>query len=271
MPPKHIDHLFKRNPFRLDECLTKSIGCILDEIEDMQKEYGEQVSSVGEILHAQQWNGSDGITNVIVPGNFYMFIYNPLLKYFLPYYDIFPLVLVFETGDGWFRGLNFHHLPYLTRIQLIGHLMKYATTICPMTGKPTLTGQTRILFDWEKLKDSNASAFVQPIEQKYWMNRARSDFKYINPFHWALMMLLPCEQFVKADTIDVLRDTVRQIKAVGKEYLERKDPTVDVEKRLQCAIECAKESGGAATASKEAFQRRLARGQERPERAITRK
>ena len=244
MTLQHIDQLFHDNPYRLDKCLHKSARWILDEIEDLQREYGEQVSSPGEILYARQWSQSDGITDVIVPGNFYTFIYDPLLKYTLPYYDIFPLVLVFETGEGWFRGLNFHYLPQLARIQLLGHLMKYATTISPQTGRPTLTGQTRILFDWEKVKDSPASAFVQPIEQKYLMSRAKSGFKYINPLHWALMLMLPCEQFVKADTLEVWQDTNRKVHAISKERWKRRNPTVDFEKTLQNAIKLIRENGG---------------------------
>ena len=64
MTLQHIDQLFHDNPYRLDKCLHKSARWILDEIEDLQREYGEQVSSVGEILYARQWSGSDGITNI---------------------------------------------------------------------------------------------------------------------------------------------------------------------------------------------------------------
>ena len=237
MTLKHIDHLFQSNRYSLNCCLRKSPDWIFDEIEDLEREYGNQIWNPGRLLYAKQRNGSNGMTKTILPGNFYMFIYDPLLKHELPYFDILPLVLVFETGDGWFRGLNFHYLPQQARIQLLGHLMKYATTISPQTGKPILNDQTRILFDWEKVKDSPARSFVQPSEQKYLMNRARTDFKYINPLHWALMLLLPCEHFAKEDTETVWKDTVRKAMEVGKEHWRRKDPTVDFEKMVQNEVD----------------------------------
>ena len=242
MPLKHIDYLFRDNRYSMHKCLFKSSDWLLDEIEDLEKEYGEQIWTPGSIMMARQWNGSDGLTKILVPGNLYMFVYDPLLKYILPYYDIFPLVLVFESGDGWFRGLNFHHLPYQARIRLLGHLMNYATTISPYTGKPILNDQTRLLFDWPAVEDSPARPLVRPIEQKYWMNHAITDFKYINPLHWALMMMLPCEHFVKESNRNkVWDDTVRKAMQITEEHLKREDPTVDFEKVMQKALSSVKQ------------------------------
>ena len=69
------------------------------------------------------------------------------------------------------------------------------------------------------------------------MNRVRTDFKYINPLHWALMLLLPCEHFAKEDTETVWKDTVRKAMEVGKEHWNRKDPTVDFEKMVHNALD----------------------------------
>ena len=251
MMMRHIDYLFHDNPYSLHKCFRKSLDWILDELKDLELEYGAQIWNVGRLLHARQCNGSNCLTNVIVPGNFYTFLYKPLSRYVLPYYDIFPLVLVFQAENGWFRGLNLHHLPQQTRIQLVGHLMNYATTISPMTGEPTLTDQTRILFDWDEIKDSPAGAFMQPIEQKYLMNRAKGGFKYIDPRHWALMLMLPCEQFVKADKDDVWRDTVRKAKENYKEHWERKGYQVmDFEKMLENTISSIQQGDGGAITRK---------------------
>ena len=73
---------------------------------------------------------------------------------------------------------------------------------------------------------------MQPIKQKCLMNRAKGGFKYIGPRHWALMLLLPCEQFVKADKHDVWRNTVRKAKANSKKHWNLKDATMDFEKML---------------------------------------
>ena len=241
MHMKHIDHLFQSNRYSLDCCLRKSSGWFEEEIRNLEKEYGEQISNPGKVMYVRQSNGSDGLTNVVQPGKIYMFAHYPLLKCILPYYDILPLVLVFEVGEGWFRGLNFHLLPYQARTRLLGHLMRYATTRTLMTREPTLNEHTRILFDWDAVKDSEAHSFVQPIEQRYWMDDVRTGFKYINPLHWALMLLLPCEHFVKEDTETVWKDTVRKAMGVSKEHWRRKNPTVDFEKMVQNEVDSIKQ------------------------------
>ena len=90
MTLKHIDHLFQSNRYSLNCCLRKSPDWIFDEIEDLEREYGNQIWNPGRLLYVKQCNGSNGITKIILPGNFYMFIYDPLLKRTLPYYDILP-------------------------------------------------------------------------------------------------------------------------------------------------------------------------------------
>ena len=69
------------------------------------------------------------------------------------------------------------------------------------------------------------------------MNRARTDFKYINPLYRALMLLLPCEHFAKEDTESAWKDTVRKAVEVGKEHWRRKGPTVDFEKMVQNEVD----------------------------------
>ena len=228
MTLRHIDRLFQDNRYTLHKCLFKSTEWMLDEIEEMEKEYGEQVWNPGSIMTSRQWNGTTGLTKILVPGNFYMCVYEPVFKQILPYYDIFPLTLVFEADDEWFRGLNFHYVPYRTRIQLLGHLMNYATTISPQTGKPVLNDQTRLLFDWNTIDNSAVRPLVRPIARRYRIERARTEFKYINPLHWALMLLLPCEQFVKESNRNkVWDDTAKQAMEISKEYEEQKEAMRD--------------------------------------------
>ena len=109
--------------------------------------------------------------------------------------------------------------------------MKHATTLFPMTGKPVLNDRMRLLFDWDAVRDSSARAFVQPIEGKYWMNQARTRLKYIDSLHWALMLLLPCEQFVKeSDRNKIWDDTAKQAMEIAKEYEAQKDAMPGFEK-----------------------------------------
>ena len=65
------------------------------------------------------------------------------------------------------------------------------------------------------------------------MDDAKTDFKHINLPHWALMLMLPCEQFLKADREKVWKDTVRKALTISKEHLKREDSRADYEKMLQ--------------------------------------
>ena len=106
MTLKHIDHLFQDNRYDLDRCLHNPLGWLEDERRNMEREYGSQISNPGRLLHARQGNGSDGITDTITRGNFYTFLYEPRSARTLPYFDVMPLTLVFETGEGWFSRIE---------------------------------------------------------------------------------------------------------------------------------------------------------------------
>ena len=114
-----------------------------------------------------------------------------------------------------------------------------------MTGKPILNNQTRLLFDWDTIDNSSVRPLVRPIARRYRIERARTEFKYINPLHWALMLLLPCEQFVKESNRNkVWDDTAKQAMEISEEYEEQKDPAVDFEKAFQDALDSVKQGEG---------------------------
>ena len=232
MTHKDIDYLFHENPYRLDRCVTKSPEWFSDEIRDLKKEYGKEVYGSGSIIYARQKRtGKEGLTEIIVPGNIYTYIYEPPQeeKQIRPYYDIMPLTLVFEAEDGWFRGLNFHYIPYRPRIQLLWYLMRHSTVICPETGSFVLNEHTRLPFDWNTEKDSVVGHLIQLLTRRYLVNRSRTKFKYIEPHHWALMMMMPCEQFVKEDVTKIWADMVDRARVI-RNGMQAKD-----DMRLSCS------------------------------------
>ena len=50
------------------------------------------------------------LTNILLPGRMYSFLYDPKWKNQLPYYDTFPLIFVVENEKDSFLGLNLHYL-----------------------------------------------------------------------------------------------------------------------------------------------------------------
>lgn len=151
-----------------------------------------------------------------------------------------------------FSKFHGRYVPYRTRIHLLGHLMNYANTISSHTGKLVLNDRTRLLFDWEMIDNSPARPLVRTTARRYRIENARTDFKYTNPLHWALMLLLLCEQFVKEDRQEVWKDTAREAMEITKECEEQKDLMADFGNVFQNAVDSVKQGEG----------RRITRGME---------
>ena len=57
-------------------------------------------------------------------GTMQMFFYDPKHKETLPYYDLFPLIVVIGPAEGGFYGLNLHYLPPILRAKMLDALMR---------------------------------------------------------------------------------------------------------------------------------------------------
>ena len=52
-------------------------------------------------------------------GNLYCYHYDPKYKATLPYYDVFPMIMLIGVDNDTFLGLNFHYLPPKLRAILL--------------------------------------------------------------------------------------------------------------------------------------------------------
>ena len=59
-------------------------------------------------------------------GKMYLFIYDPIGKNELSYYDTFPLIFVLDWNQKSVLGLNLHYLPPATRAKFLDALLSYA-------------------------------------------------------------------------------------------------------------------------------------------------
>ncbi len=117
MATSSIKDVFERNKYDLQTAAVKSRSWF----EKQVYELGRQNYTPPRILNG---NPDQNVSNII-PGNLYMYMYDPKLKATLPYYDRFPLVFPFsKTPDG-FIGLNLHYLPYQLRVMLLDHLLVF--------------------------------------------------------------------------------------------------------------------------------------------------
>lgn len=130
------------------------------------------------------------LTTKLMPGKMYMYIYDPVYKSSIPYFDRFPCTLLYKRSISGFSGINFHYLPYQMRVHLLYHLMQYKTNA-------KMDESTRIKFTWEAIKGVRKFAAAVPAFKNYSFAGLRSTFREIRSYDWTTAVLLPVEQFVK--------------------------------------------------------------------------
>jgi len=140
------------------------------------------------------------LTTRIMPGNLYMFFYDPKLKDKLPYYDMFPLVLPFRKVTGGFYGINLHYLPYPLRFKLLGALQEYALD-------STMSEDNRVSVTWNTLLSMSRVAPVKACVKHYLDSQVQSRFLNIKYPDWVTASLLPVERFVGASKQQVWQDS----------------------------------------------------------------
>ena len=169
---------------------------------DTSKSYTWYQSEVKRLtgLRADTLLKNQPLTNRILPGQMYLFMYDPKFKDTLPYFDRFPLVLPFRLVKDGFFGINLHYLPYLVRFKLLGYLMELATDV-------TISEKTRIKISWRTLSSSARLAPVNACVKHYLTDHVQSRFLTI-PFNdWITASQLPVERFVGANKNKVWRES----------------------------------------------------------------
>lgn len=140
----------------------------------------------------------------IIPGNLYLYQYDPKYKATLPYYDRFPLVFPFRRTEDGFYGLNMHYLAYPLRIKLLDRLQQFRNN-------DKMDGNTKLKLSWQLIDGVSRFSLAAPCVKQYLTHHVRSQFVKINSADWATAMLLPVERFVGANKDAVWRDSLGKI------------------------------------------------------------
>lgn len=136
----------------------------------------------------------------VMPGEMYLFYYDPKHADTLPYYDRLPLCLPYaRTPDG-FMGLNLHYLPYVMRFRMLGQLARFATD-------SNMNERTRLRLSWRLLQSSAQLAPVRACVRRYLSSQVQSRFLRINISDWTTASQLPIEQFVGGSRQNIWRQT----------------------------------------------------------------
>jgi hypothetical protein len=147
----------------------------------------------------------DRLRNAVIPGNMYMFWYNPKHAKTLPYYDRFPLIFPFAAKRDRFWGLNLHYLPLNYRAVLMDRLYD-------LTSNTRYDETTKLKLSYELLNSTTKFNYFKPCVKQYLTSHMASKFLYIYPSEWDTALFLPTEQFQKGTKTQVWKDSKQAIR-----------------------------------------------------------
>lgn len=139
-----------------------------------------------------------------MPGRMYMFVYDAKHKKTLPYWDAFPLIFPVSRTPGGFTGLNLHYLPPLLRARLMDALYTIASN-------KKYDDTTRLKISYDALNSASNMSYFKPCFKQYLYNHMRTQFIYIEPKEWDIAAFLPSQNFKKATSQQVWRNSQNAI------------------------------------------------------------
>lgn len=179
-----LKDVFERNKYDLTTSARKSRSWFEQEVTLMTR----QNITPQRVLNSEP----DKLVTTVLPGNMYMFAYDPKGKDTLPYYDKFPLVLPYKKTQDGFIGLNLHYLPYQLRLVLLDRLLVFKNN-------SRMDETTRIKYSWGIVDGVSKFAAAEPCIRQYLVGHVRSKFRYVHPDQWGTAVMLPVERFVGAN------------------------------------------------------------------------
>ena len=137
-------------------------------------------------------------------GSMYLFKYDPKTKDKLPYYDTFPLVFPINTAQDGFLGINMHYLALPLRAQLMDALHS-------LTTDKQYTEKTSLAVSYKILNGISRFRFFKPCLKHYLTNHMQTRFFKIMPNEWNAALFLNLQQFKKASSSKIWRDSANKI------------------------------------------------------------
>lgn len=141
-------------------------------------------------------------------GRMYMFLYEPLGKKTLPYYDRFPLVFVIRYYPDGFLGLNLHYLQPFFRLKLFNMLMM-------LVNNDKYDETTKLRITWSILKKMPRSEMSGACVKRYKYSQLVNKFIVVPPDDWEIAAFLPTERFKKRNRVvqrkEVWKDTRNKV------------------------------------------------------------
>jgi hypothetical protein len=150
-----------------------------------------------------QRNALKNLSRSGLVGTMQMFFYDPKHKDKLPYYDLFPLIVVVGPAEGGFYGLNLHYLPPILRAKMLDSLMD--------TANMKATDDAKFQITYKKLQAVSNLKYYEPCFKHYLTKHVKSKFAEVPMPEWEIATFLPTAQFRKANSKKVYADSRKRI------------------------------------------------------------
>ena len=168
--------------------------------------YKNKINDLGRRTFAPSrlMTASDLMVKQVIPGNLYLYYYDPKTKDNLPYYDTFPLVYPYRRVEGGFMGYNLHYLPPILRFKVMATLLNIQIS--------GTTQEKKIAYSYGVLNANEVNKYYEPCIRRYLKSHVMSSFLKIPVEDWLSASLIPSERFVKASSSKVWKETMDKIK-----------------------------------------------------------
>lgn len=140
----------------------------------------------------------------IVPGKMLFYKYDAKGKDILPYWDVYPLMILLEATNTHMLGLNLHYLPPKLRILLMKSLMD-------TLNNHKLDNTTKMKVSYQILLNVSKYKMFQPCLHRYILKNLRSKINIIRPAQWPMAIMLPIAKFKGASENAVWADSKKLI------------------------------------------------------------
>ena len=193
----YYEKIFEKNRYNARDAAMKSRAWFQQQMTLLGK---QSIQPLRMIKSSSEKN-----TTRVIPGQMYLFMYDPKTQDSLPYWDQFPLVFPFRKLPDGFIGLNMHYLPYPIRIKLLDRLMEFKNN-------NRLDETTKLKFSWNLIQGISRLKPAEPCVHRYLMSHLKTPMKRIDSADWASAMMLPVERFVGASRQQVWSESTSRIR-----------------------------------------------------------
>jgi hypothetical protein len=151
-------------------------------------------------------NEKSRMRGVFQMGGLYQFVYDPITKNEMPYYDAFPLVIPLERQQDGFIGLNLHYLPPAYRAAFLDKLMQFA-----ITNENDEPKRLRVTYDI--LSSTRRYKEFRACTKHYLNSQIKSKILTIKPNEWETALFLPTAVFRGVPTQSVYKESIQKANA----------------------------------------------------------